>query len=419
MDAGHRHGLRDVDRDDAGVGMRAAERVPPQHSRRVEVARVRELSLHLGRPVGPADGLADVAELEPGRRLGGGRRHACSRGPHRVEDLLVAGAAAEVAREGLADLVVRRARRVIEQVDGGDDQAGRAEPALHGAGGEKRLLDAVQRTVLGDALDGDDVVPVGLRREDEARADERAVEQHRARSALALLARVLRAGQLELLAEREEEALAAPDVGLAQLAVDGQLDLHARHRSSARRVRTREGMATVGGGAADVVDRARALGDEVREAVGLVQRRRDERARSARPTRTRPGSRPAPRSTWRASEQTEMTIAFRGPTFMNVCRPRARVDPDADDELVGGERVLLHAEQELGRAAAGAPRGRSRCPPRRPRRAAAAARRRPATPCRGCPRSCRGCGSAASRPCATPRRAPAARRRPRPVIASA
>ena len=77
VDARHRHGLRDVDRDDAGVGVRAAERVPPQHSRRIEIARVRELSLHLGRPVRPADGLADVAELEPGRRLGRGRRHAC------------------------------------------------------------------------------------------------------------------------------------------------------------------------------------------------------------------------------------------------------------------------------------------------------------------------------------------------------
>src|SRR4051794_31812108 len=55
-------------------------------------------------------------------------------GPNRVEDLLVAGAAAEVARESLADLVIRRARRVIEQVDGGDDQARRAEPALHGSG---------------------------------------------------------------------------------------------------------------------------------------------------------------------------------------------------------------------------------------------------------------------------------------------
>ena len=149
VDAGHRHGLRDVDRDDAGVGMRAAERVPPEHPGRVEVARVRELALHLGRAVRPAGGLADVAELEPGRRLGRVVvESSCpGRGPNRVEDLLVAGAAAEVAGERLADLVVRRARRVVEQVDGGDDQARRAEPALHGSGGEERLLDAVQRTV--------------------------------------------------------------------------------------------------------------------------------------------------------------------------------------------------------------------------------------------------------------------------------
>ena len=53
-----------------------------------------------------------------------------------------------------------------------------------------------------------------------------------------------------------------------------------------------------------------------------------------------------------------------------------------------------------------ASRARLRARPRRPRRAAAATRRRPAKRCRGCRRSCRGCGSAATRPCATPPRAP-------------
>ena len=69
---------------------------------------------------------------------------------------------------------------------------------------------------VGEPLDRDDLVPVGLRGEHEARADERAVEEHGARAALALLAGVLRAGQAELLAQREEQALAAPDVGLAR-----------------------------------------------------------------------------------------------------------------------------------------------------------------------------------------------------------
>ena len=66
-----------------------------------------------------------------------------------------------------------------------------------------------------EALDRDDLVAVGLRGQHEARADERAVEEHRARAAFALLARVLRAGQAEPLAERVEQALARPDVGLA------------------------------------------------------------------------------------------------------------------------------------------------------------------------------------------------------------
>ncbi len=80
---------------------------------------------------------------------------------------------------------------------------------------------------LGQPLDRHHLVAVGLRGEDEARADEPAVEQHRAGSALALLAGVLRPGQPEPLAQREEQALAGPHVGLAPLAVDRQLDPHA------------------------------------------------------------------------------------------------------------------------------------------------------------------------------------------------
>ena len=68
---------------------------------------------------------------------------------------------------------------------------------------------------VGEPLDRRHLVAVGLRREHEARADERAVEQHRARAALALLARVLRARVAELLAQREEQRLALPAVGLA------------------------------------------------------------------------------------------------------------------------------------------------------------------------------------------------------------
>ena len=131
-----------------------------------------------------------------------------------VEDLGVAGAAAEVAGELLADDVVARVRDALEQRRGRDDEAGRAEAALHGARVDERLLDPVQPVLAAQPFDRPDLVPVGLRGQDEARADELAVEQHRARAALALLARVLRAGQAERVAQRRQQALAGPDVGL-------------------------------------------------------------------------------------------------------------------------------------------------------------------------------------------------------------
>src|SRR5437870_1697957 len=62
--------------------------------------------------------------------------------------------------------------------------------------------------------------------QDEAAADERAIEHHRARPALPLLAGVLAAGELELLAEEREQRLAVARVGRALLAVHGERDFH-------------------------------------------------------------------------------------------------------------------------------------------------------------------------------------------------
>ena len=87
---------------------------------------------------------------------------------------------------------------------------------------------------------------------------------------------------------------------------------------------------------------------------------------------------------------------------MNVSRPAADSHARRDDQLVGLERVPLHAQQEALAPASSASPARSPPRPRRPRRAAAAAHPRPARRCRGSRRSCRGCGSAASRRCARP-----------------
>ena len=65
VDAGQSEGCGDVDRENAGVGVRAADGVAPEHARRLEVAREGELALGLGHGVGADDALADATVLEP------------------------------------------------------------------------------------------------------------------------------------------------------------------------------------------------------------------------------------------------------------------------------------------------------------------------------------------------------------------
>ena len=161
---------------------------------------------------------------------------ALARQPDGVEDLLVARAPAQVARQRLADLRVARARVSPQQIVAGHDQPGRAEPALHTARLDERPLYLVQAITVSarDPLDGHDIASLRLRGEHEARADDLAVEVDRARSALALLACVLRSGEIEMLAQRVEQALALPHaVHLAALAVDGQRQAH-RYASQAQ-----------------------------------------------------------------------------------------------------------------------------------------------------------------------------------------
>ena len=100
-------------------------------------------------------------------------------------------------------------------------------PHCTAPGLDEGLLDGVELLALGQPLDGDDLAALGLPGEHEARAHELAVEVDRARAALALLAGVLRAREVEVVAQGHEQALALPDaVGLAQLAVDGEGQAH-------------------------------------------------------------------------------------------------------------------------------------------------------------------------------------------------
>src|SRR5205814_1397769 len=143
---------------------------------------------------------------------------------HGGDDLCVAGAAADVACQRFADLGVGRSWHALQQVVRGDDQAWRAKTALHRAGFDKRLLDLF--TI--QSFDRHQRAAVGLAAQHKAGTDQGAVKVDRARSALSLLACVLRPVKAEPLAQYVKQALALPHaVSDLPAAVDGAFDLQA------------------------------------------------------------------------------------------------------------------------------------------------------------------------------------------------
>ena len=148
-----------------------------------------------------------------------------------VDDVLVAGAAAEVAGDALADLAARSASGCrCSRLTADMIMPGRAVAALQAVLLPEALLQRMQLAVLGASPSMVVTVgAVGLHGEDRARLRAAAVDEHRARAALARVAADVRAGQVELFAQEVHEQRARLDVRLAHLAVDGDRDL--RHGS--------------------------------------------------------------------------------------------------------------------------------------------------------------------------------------------
>src|ERR1035437_8760778 len=126
--------------------------------------------------------------------------------PDRLDDALVARAAADVARDALANLALARLRVRREEGVRGHEDAGRADAALRAALLHESLLQVGKRVPRGEPLDGEDRSPVALARHDKARVHGDAVQEHGARAALALAAALFRAGEPERPSEDVEEA---------------------------------------------------------------------------------------------------------------------------------------------------------------------------------------------------------------------
>ena len=232
-------GLAGVDGADPGVGDRAAQDLHVQHAGQHDVVDV----------VAPAPDEAVVldasatgahpADLDLVQRL---RRHGFSLssgsagglrlgaahlvgGPqHGLHDVLVAGAAAQVARERPPDLVLGRVGVLVEEGLGGQHHPGRAEAALEAVLLLEPLLQRVQLAGAGEALDRGHLVAVGLHREHRAALHRLPVDQHRAGAAVGGVAAGVGAGQPQPLAEQVGEQQPRLDVGGALAAVDGDGD---------------------------------------------------------------------------------------------------------------------------------------------------------------------------------------------------
>src|SRR5467141_3456022 len=140
---------------------------------------------------------------------------------HRLDDLLIAGAAAQVSADRIADLLFGRIRIRIQQSLGSDQHPWSAVAALQAVRLAEAVLQDAQRSVgFGETLDGGDAVAVRLHRVHEAGTHRLSVEHHRARAADAVLAADVRAGEVKVLAQPVHQRQARRHLGRSRLAVD-------------------------------------------------------------------------------------------------------------------------------------------------------------------------------------------------------
>src|SRR5262245_42497757 len=122
--------------------------------------------------------------------------HGLGAGRDGLDDVVVAGAAAEVAFELMANGgIVEVVALAVDHVDRGHDHAWSAIAALQSVMLAERLLHRVERAVgICKTFDGGDVRALDLPHEDRARFDRLVVHVHHTGTALGRVAAHMRAG---------------------------------------------------------------------------------------------------------------------------------------------------------------------------------------------------------------------------------
>src|SRR5256712_4817178 len=111
--------------------------------------------------------------------------HHLTRGRDGVDNARIPRAAADVPRYRGPNSVFRRCVLHLEELESCEHDPGSAESTLEAVVRLERLLNRMEPTVLGEALDRRDLPAVGLDREHRARFDGMAVQEDGARAAMA------------------------------------------------------------------------------------------------------------------------------------------------------------------------------------------------------------------------------------------
>src|SRR2546421_123199 len=167
-------------------------------------------------------------EKNAGRRLLFSRLrnlHASGRIEHRLDDVVVAGAAADVAFELVPDgRLVKLAAVAVHNIDRRHDHARGTVTALQAMIVAERRLHRVQFVAFCDAFDGSDVRVRGLAGQYGAGFYRPAVDMDDAGAALAGVAADMGAGQVQMVAQEMDEKGPVFDLSRDGLAVHGQFD---------------------------------------------------------------------------------------------------------------------------------------------------------------------------------------------------
>src|SRR5215471_5521594 len=147
------------------------------------------------------------------------------------DDVLIAGAAAQIALQAVPDLLFGGLGLALEQLAGSQDHAGRAEAALKAVFLPEGFLHRMQLAVLSQAFDGHDGGAVGLHGQDRAGLDRVAVHQHRAGAALARIAADVGSGQTQRLAQEMRQEKPRLDLRGAPGSIDVNRDGMVAHRA--------------------------------------------------------------------------------------------------------------------------------------------------------------------------------------------